>query len=197
MKIKTIEMPSLRIPLYIIVVGWGAWSCAGTLRTDSKTTPNANLNQYRSYAWATPQKPDDNTPVDTRMMAPLIYMQAAAELKKKGMELDTIQPDAVFIFHSSIEERVKYAKAPATTYSPYFEGPGYYPGFGPPVPAGEVLPESYEQGILAFEMYDTKSRNIVWQGWAEKTLTAKSDIQADVKRAVSSIFSRLPIRHNK
>jgi hypothetical protein len=167
------------------------------MQTVSKPTPNVDLDQYRSYAWATPQKPDDNTPVDTRMFAPLIYREATAELAKKGMALDTIQPDAVFIFHSSVQEMVKYSKAPGTIYSHYFEGPGYYPGFGPPVPAGDVLPESYEQGLLGFEMYDTKTRNLVWQGWAEKTLTAKSDVPAVVTRAVNAIFSRLPIRHKK
>jgi hypothetical protein len=197
MKTELIKVPSRIIAMAIIVAGQCVWSCSGSLQTASKTTPDATLDQYRSYAWATPGKPDDKTPVDTRMFAPLIYREAAAALGKKGLELYTIQPDAVFIFHSSVQERVKYSKAAATTYSPYFEGPGYYPGFGPGVPGGEVLPQTYEEGTLAFEMYDTKTRKLIWQGWAEKTLTAKSDVQADIKQAINAIFNRLPIHHKK
>jgi hypothetical protein len=58
---------------------------------------------------------------------------------------------------------------------------------------GEVLPKEYAEEMLAFERFDTKTKKVLWRGWASKPLSAKSNI----KHAVRDIFSRLQIRHKE
>lgn len=171
--------------------------CSGSLKTSSNTEKGAILNNYKTYAWITPADPEGTSRADDRVYAPLIQQQADAALEKKGMQIDAEKPDAVFLFDAHIEEQVKYTKAPTTMGSYYYGGPGYYPAFGPPMPGGEVLPESYEEGILAFQMFDTKTKKVLWRGWAKKPLTGKSDVEADIKQAVRDIFAQLPIKHKQ
>lgn len=178
--------------------------CSGGLKTGSKMESDASLKSYHTYAWIAPNDPDAVSHAG-KIFAPLILTEADAALQKKGMKMDTLQPDAIFVFDSRVAEQVKYSKAPLTTYNYFWGGPGYYSGYagygyagyagyGPPIPGGDVLPEEYEQGMLAFQMFDAKTRKVLWRGWASKELTGKSDVEADVKRAVRDIFIRLRIK---
>jgi len=197
-------MKSAQKSLVSVIVVLLASGCSGGLQTGSRTESDASLKAYHTYAWIAPDDPDAISHAG-KVFAPLILSEADVALQKKGMKMDTLQPDAVFVFDSKVEEQVKYSKAPLTTYNYFWGGPGYYAGYGyagyagygPPIPGGEVLPEEYEQGMLAFQMFDAKTRKVLWRGWASKTLTGKSDVEADVKRAVRDIFIRLRIKHKQ
>ena len=189
-------MKSIQVILYA-AISIAMLCCSGGLQTSSKLTDNATLENYKTYAWVVPPDPDGKSRDDDKIFAPLIQQQADAALQKKGLKLDTLKPDVVFLFDAHVEDRVKYSKAPVSRYSYYFGGPGYYAGYAPPLAGGEILPEEYAQGMLAFEMSDASSKKVIWRGWAEKPLTGKSDVEADIKRAVRDIFSRLPIKQKK
>lgn len=164
MKIKLVRITILGTTIAFLVTG-----CSGSLQINSKLENGVTLDQYHSYAWVAPHNPDEKTRVDDKRYAPLIRQLSDEALQKKGLKLDTLAPDALFSFDTKIEERVKYSKAALTNPTYYYGGAGYYPGFyvGPayyentaPIPGGEVLPEEYDEGMLAIQMFDNKIQKV-------------------------------------
>jgi hypothetical protein len=177
-------------------------SCGG-IKIDTTQTKGVDLKKYKTFAWG---DPGDHDPKQTsngkkKMYTGLIRKLAQAELLKKGFVLDTIQPDAIFVFNSGLEERVEYSQANVNTgygydgigyYSYGYYGGGYYSGGG----GGRTSRKEYEEGMLYFDMFDAKTRAILWGGQAKKKLTAKSDVEKDIQKAVKQLFSQLRAKHN-
>jgi hypothetical protein len=168
--------------------------CSSGIKTTSETSKGAELKNYKTYAWMKPENPDDESRKDDKMYSGLILQLANAELEKKGFKLDAENPDALFAFDTKVEERIKHTQ---NAYAgPGFGGPGYYGGYYyGPVSGGQFVAHETTQGMLFIEMYDTKSKKMLWSGSAQKELTRKSNVESDIKKAVKDIFIRLPVKH--
>jgi hypothetical protein len=182
----------------LLILPLALLSCSGNLQTYSHKDPKVDLTPYKSYAWVS--APNDtvlNAKRKDKVYGNLIVNSADAELKKKGMIGDVNSPDALFMFESKVQEKVKYGRAaPASVDVGYPGAYGYYyVGDLAPVRGGEIMPTEYEEGLLYFNMYDTKTGKLLWSGGATKPLTASDDIEKVVKTAVKNIFTRLPIKH--
>lgn len=175
-------------------------ACSG-MKIESTQTKVVDLKKYKTYAWGKPGDPahDPNRHADKsskKMYSRLILKLANEELLKKGFVLDTLHPDAIFVFNSRVEERISYSQGNVNTGYGY-DGMGYYGGgYYTPVGVGRSSHQAYEEGMLYVDMLDTKTRTPLWGGWAKKKLTAKSDVEADVRSAVKQIFSRLKVLHH-
>jgi hypothetical protein len=131
----------------------------------------------------------------TKGDAGLIKQLANEELLKKGFVLDTLQPDAIFVFNSRVEEQISYSHGNVNTGYGY-DGYGYYGGgYYSPVGVGRSSHHEYEEGMIYIDMLDTKTRVPLWGGWAKKKLTANSDVKKDIQSAVKLIFNRLKVEH--
>jgi hypothetical protein len=176
-------------------------AACGGMQIDSTQTKGVDLKKYKTYAWGKPGDPahDPNHQTDQsskKRYSGLILKLANEELLKKGFVLDTLQPDAIFVFNSRVEERISYSQGNVNTGYGY-DGMGYYGGgYYTPVGVGRSSHHAYEEGMLYVDMLDTKTRTPLWGGWAKKKLTAKSDVEADVRSAVKQIFSRLKVHHD-
>jgi Domain of unknown function (DUF4136) len=174
-------------------------SCGG-IQIESTQTKGVDLKKYKTYAWGKPgdadHDPDQATHKETKKVyAGLIKRLANEELLKKGFVLDTLKPDAIFVFNSGVEEQVSYSQGNVNTGYGY-DGYGYYGGgYYSPVGVGRSSQHAYEEGMLYIDMLDTKTRVPLWGGWAKKKLTSKSDVEADVRAAVALIFKRLKVQH--
>jgi len=174
-------------------------SCGG-IKIESTQSKGVDLKKYKTFAWAKPEDPDHAKRKDDKLYSGLILELANAELLKKGFVLDTIQPEAIFMFDTRVDEQVTYSQgAPAnTSYGGYaYGGYGYYGGYYAPIPvsSGHVTQHEFEEGMLYVDMFDAKTRVPLWGGWAKAKLTAKSDVEADVRFAVKHIFARLNVEH--
>jgi Domain of unknown function (DUF4136) len=175
-------------------------SCGG-IQIESTQTKGVDLKKYKTYAWGKPGDSDHDLDQAThkatkKVYAGLIKRLASEELLKKGFVLDTLKPDAIFVFNSGVEERVSYSQGNVNTGYGY-DGTGYYGGgYYSPVGVGRSSQHAYEEGMLYIDMLDTKTRVPLWGGWAKKKLTSKSDVEADVRSAVALIFKRLKVQHN-
>jgi hypothetical protein len=172
------------------------YSCVG-IKVESTQTKGVDLKKYKTYAWTKPIDPDHPTRQDDKLYSKLILELANAELLKKGFVLDTLQPEAIFLFDTRVDERVSYSQGPPVNagYNGYaYGGYGYY--YTPiPISSGHTTQHEYEEGMLYIDMFDAKTHVPVWGGWAIAKLTAKSDVEADVRAAVKNIFARLRVDH--
>jgi hypothetical protein len=170
-------------------------SCSGGIQSHSYKTKGVDLKKYKTYAWVKPQNENEDVRKDDKLYAELILKLCNDELKKKSYALDVEQPDAVFLFDTRVEDRVSYTQSPQVSVGIGFGGPGYYGAMYAPVTPTEYVPHNYQQGVLFIEMYDTKTQQLLWRGWAEDKLNYKTDIERTVRMAVKHIFMRLPVKH--
>ena len=183
----------------VLLLAFILGACRG-VKAESNMANGVDLKKYKNYAWGMPGDPDrdpnaENRKEDKKMYGELSLRLANEELLKKGFVLDTLNPDAIFVWNSRSEQRVTYSKGNVENGYGYY-GYGYYGGgYYTPVGVGRSSHRAYEEGLLYIDMLDTKTKTALWGGWAKKELTAKSDVEADVRSAVKLIFKRLPVQH--
>jgi len=171
-------------------------SCSSTgITSRSVKTKGVDLKKYKTYAWIKPADAEEEVRKDDKLYGKLILQLCNEELLKKGFVLDTENPDALFIFDTHVEDRVSFSQTPQVSVGFGFGGPGYYGGVAAPVAGGELVQHNYQHGMLFIEMYDTKTKQLLWKGWAEAKITYKNDIESDIRTAVKHIFMRLPVKH--
>jgi len=172
-------------------------ACSGGIKTSSTTTKDAQLKNYKTYAWGKPGDAEEDSRKDDKVFAGLILELANAELKKRGFKLDTENPDAVFLFDTHVQERTDYTQNPyVSVRKEKLRGYGYYGAYSVPSPTGgQFIAHETVNGMLFIEMHDTKTQKLLWRGWAEEEITHKNDIEADIRTAVKHIFMRLPVKH--
>jgi len=158
---------------------------------------NVDFSRYKSYAWIAPGDSIFNRYRPDKLFGGFIMNMANQELKSKGMVVDTIQPSAILMFHTKVEDKTRYTQSPTLSVGVGVAGPGYYAGGMAPVAGGEIKESYYQNGALAFEMFDSKTGHLIWTGGDKKDFTNSDDIQKMITTSVKKIFKKLPIKSKK
>jgi hypothetical protein len=166
---------------------------AVTSDLDTKT----DFKKFKTYAWLAPGDSVLNRYRRDKLFAGAIMYAANEELANRGMKMDTLNPDAVMIFYTSVEEITTYSQTPTLSVGIGVAGPGYYVGGHAPVAGGQIIAESKGDGVLKFAMYDTQTRKLVWTGTANKTFKMSDDVQQLVMDYTKKIFKKYPIKRGK
>ncbi len=171
------------------------FSCSENVHVFSDRDTTVDIQKYKTYAWIAPGDTVLNAKRKDKLYGGYIVYASDLELKKKGMSLNTSGPDALFMFETKLEEKVKYSQEPTLSIGVGYGGPGYYVGGSAPVAGGGIKASSYEEGMLVINMYDRHTGNLIWSGGAKESLTNSTDIEEVIAKAVKFIFVRLPIKH--
>ena len=178
------------LSLVIALLSMG--SCSSTVK--SWKAPGADFKRYKTYSWAAPGDTTLTMSRPEKLFAGTIYLYANEALQKKGMIMVKTRPDAVFMFDTQTENRMMYTQAPTLSLGFGYGGPGYYVGGMAPVAGGEISAVPYQQGRLIIEMFDTKTKRILWRGWAEESLDNNSDINKIIKDVIRNMMYTLPVK---
>lgn len=177
-----------------LVAGIFLNGCSGGIHTSSWKAKGVDFRKYKSYAWLAPGDSALNTRRDDKLFAGTIEYHANAELKKRGLSLDTREPDAVFMFDTHVEDRITYSQSPTLSLGVAYGGPGYYVGGSAPVAGGQITANEFKEGMLVIEMFDMTSKQRVWRGVADSKLDNSTDIQAVIQNAIKTMFTTLPVK---
>ena len=118
------------------------------------------------------------------------------QLEKNGWRQVKSNPDILIDYDIMIENDVKNQSESVYSrpYVRYFYNPYtrrvnsvYYPS--------QYLGENsydvpYKSGTITLNFVDSKTNNLVWQGWAETEVTNKRLQQDDMKKVVKAIFKK-------
>jgi len=186
----------LQLPIcsFILIL---VFSVPGQAQVFSDYDGHVDFNKYKTYAWIAPGDSILNRQRPDKLFGGFIMNTANQELKSKGMAVDTVQPSAIFIFHTKVQEKTKYTQSATLSVGVGVAGPGYYAGGMAPVAGGEIRESYYQNGSLAFEMFDTKTGHLIWTGGDKKDFTNSEDIQKMITTSVKKIFKKLPIKAKK
>lgn len=178
-------------------------SCAGSINTFGEYSKSIDFSKYKTYAWIPSNNSDLNGQSVEHMYGKMVTTFSNAELKKKGMVMDTTKPDAVFRFTMGIKNQVQYSQSPTLSvgvgvgmgYGYGYGMPGYYGGAIIPVAGGNITETRADEASVIIEMFETSTGYILWTGGARKTIDNSADSHKNVQLALHSVFARLPIKH--
>ncbi|HEX5150100.1 MAG TPA: DUF4136 domain-containing protein [Parafilimonas sp.] len=180
------------------------YSCsAPTSLYNTENLSTSGYSQYKTYAFQ-PTKDTSYTRVfDKKRLEALMSAAAIKELSKKGMQLDTANPDCFFTYklivnrnyEVSQEQKVEYNP---NVYTPAFDNDARIYTFSsdnrPVTYAGRLSVDTLREGSLVIDMIDRKQGNVVWRSSAQdKTQETFMQPTPDrVNEIVHKMFKKFP-----
>jgi Domain of unknown function (DUF4136) len=138
--------------------------------------PSANFAGYRTYAW-TPGTPSPNPLGEQR-----IHAAVDQQLAAKGFSMVSESPSVYIATHVVTKEQQQLNVT----------GFGGGPFWGGGIDTTARV-ETYTVGTLAVDMYDAKTKKLVWRGVGSGTASDKADKNtAKVDKALEKMFKKYP-----
>lgn len=165
---------------------------------------NVDFSKFKTYAWLAPHDSVLNRIAPEKLFGGTVTHFANQELKSRGLKQVSENPEAIFVFYTSVEEITKYSQSPTLSVGvgvgvgyPGYYGPGYYAGASVPVAGGKVTATTQEDGTLGFSMYDTTNGKLIWTASIEKKFKMSDDISKIIEDNTVKIFKKLPVKKQK
>ena len=174
-----------------------ALACANPIRTSFDLDPSADFSQFRTFAWVGPAplaRAKQGTGAQSFVSAlddQRLRRAVDRDLQAKGYTLvqNADEADLAVAYSVGSEEKVRVHQTPTSiTTHPFprrYRYGGWYTG-------SSVSVQQYTQGTLSIEVYDQKTEQAVWVGWASKRLSRSDDSQRLINEAVSKILVKFP-----
>jgi len=159
--------------------------------------PSVDLKNYKTFAWLTDHNGSHKDGRNYQnFQEKNLKEMVNAQLEKNGWRMVRSNPDVLIDYDIMVENDVKNQSESVYSrpYVRYFYNPYtkrinsvYYPS--------QYMGENsyavpYRSGTITLNFVDTKSNNLVWQGWAETEITNKRLQQDDMKKVVKAIFKK-------
>lgn len=170
--------------------------CASTYKAKVNFDKNSKIDTstYKTFAWLTPGKiiapAEDINPV----MKVRVDDEIEQAFVAKGYQLVSDAEKADFAISYSVgnRDKIKVSNFPSS-YNSYFGwGRGYYGGmFGAHINTDTHV-RQYTEGKLAIDVYDVKTHQPAWHGWAIKRLSTsdKETPSSMIKDVVDEVVAQ-------
>lgn len=158
--------------------------CATTPRVYIDHDPAAQFTTYRTYTWR--EKADKAPPLVARRIVDAID----AQLRVKGWNRVAEGGDVILAAH--VASRQEYELD--TFYSdPFWGGWGWHRYWGVGATWGTTRVRSYTVGTLVLDMFDARTREPIWRGTAEGTVSRDPErVNAAIHAAAAKMFADFP-----
>ena len=170
---------------------------ASTLRAQtviSDQNTKTDFKKFKTYAWLAPGDSVLNRYRKDKLYGGYIMHSANQELTSRGLKMDTLKPDAIFVFYTSVEEITVYSQSATLSVGVGVAGPGYYVSGYAPVAGGKITESTEEDGMLKYVMFDTETREMVWTGMVEKRFKLTDDVEKIIADYTVKIFKKYPAK---
>ena len=138
--------------------------------------PAAPFATYKTYAWV------NGTPAPNPLNEDRLHAAVDARMSAKGLAMNTTAPDVIVTTHVTTKERQELIA----------NGFGYGPWWGGGL--GTATVETYVDGTLVLDLYDAKTKKMVWRGVATATASDKpTKNAAKIDKALDKMFEKCPI----
>jgi len=140
-----------------------------------------DFSKIKTYQWADPVQDADNP-----LMVQRLHNAVDYHLSMKGAQKVDADPDIFVTYSTSSKEEFNVS----TTSFGYGYGAGWYGGgVGMGTTSSNVT--SYQVGTLVIDAWDAKTKNLIWRGTAEATVSPNPDkMERKITTAVDKLFSK-------
>jgi len=170
------------------------WSSLQAQSIKSDYDTKTDFKKFSTYAWLAPGDSVLNRYRRDKLYGGYIVHSANLELAARGLKMDTLRPDAIFMFFTSMEEITTYSQSPTLSLGVGVAGPGYYVAGYAPVAGGKITVTTQEEGMLEYMMFDTGTGKVVWSGMVEKKFKLTDDIEKLIGDYTAKIFKKYPVK---
>ena len=176
-----------RAALGLAIVAGAVSGCAGGLSYNHDYDPSANFTALRTYSWATP--PENSRGIN-QMLERRVVAAIDQNLVAKGYQAATGEPDFAVNFTVTTSEQ--------TDYNTYYTGMGYGGGwYGGGMGSSTTRAYTYTNGTLIVDIFDAKSKNLIWRGTAAGTINedaSPEQREMRIQEAIAGILKTFPTR---
>ena len=191
-----IKLKNLFAAVLVVLVA----SCSSTYdaKVDFDKNMEVNTSTYKTFAWLTP----GHIMAPAEDINPVMKLRIDDEIEQafiaKGYTLvnDPEQADFAISYTVGNRDKIKVSSYPTTYNTGFGWGRGYYGGYyggmyGTSM-GTETRVRQYTEGKLAIDVYDVKSHQPAWHGWAVKRLTSddKNAPEAMIKDVVNKVITQ-------
>jgi hypothetical protein len=138
---------------------------------------SANFGQYKTYSWEKVQTQD-------ALLVDRVKTAVNAALAAKGWTQVDSGGDASIVAMETTQN-----KQTLNTFYDGFGGGWRWGGFGD----ATTTTETYKVGTLVVDLFDTKTKNLIWRGSSSDTLSNNSDKNIkNLDKGVQKMFAHFP-----
>jgi hypothetical protein len=179
-QMKPISRTAVCTALFLVSLGTAV---AQQVKTDFDH--QANFSQYKTYSWQTIK------PVNSLWNA-RIKSAVDAQLAARGWtEVDSGGAVAIVAIATSHTER---------TLHTFYDGMGggwRWRGFGG-MGEATTTEQDYKEGTLVVDMYDSKTKQLIWRGSSEDTVSNNAETnEKNLDKGVAKMFKKFPAQSVK
>jgi len=173
------------ISLFVTAVMVAVTGCS-TIAAHHDFNPTVNFDQYKTFGWISAHPLVDPAPSVSPSVESRIEQTAKDLLTAKGYRYvdDPEKADFVVGFGLGATDKLRI-----DTYPAAYRGPWHWPGG-----SHEVTVRQHIEGRLVVDIFDVRTHQPAWHGWATRTISAsaKKDPQAAIRSALTAIFANFP-----
>jgi len=168
-------------------------ACTSTpvIKSNFDRNENVDMSGYKTFAWLK----TDKILASSEDVNPVMKLRIDDAIEKafiaKGYQLveETDKADFAISYTVGSRDKIKVDSFPTSYRTSFGWGRGYYGG----VAMGtETRVRNYTEGKLAIDVYDVKSRQPAWHGWATKRLSNsdKEGIEATINLIAQEVINQ-------
>ena len=190
------NIKKILVTALVIVVA----SCASIneAKVNFDTNTKVDISNYKTFAWLTSGK----IMAPAEDINPVMKLRVDEEIEQafiaKGYKLVANAENADFAISYTVgnRDKIKVSSYPTSYNSSFGWGRGYYGGYYGGMYGASMGTETrvrqYTEGKLAIDVYDVKTHQPAWHGWAIKRITSddKEAPSAMIKGVVSQVVAQ-------
>jgi hypothetical protein len=173
------------LPLALAAIVILALAACATMTVSSHVERGLDFSKYRTYDWGPPDALPTGDPRLDKDPFFQDHMQGAVERQLAARGFERVTPsgtaDLLIHYHANISRRIDVDRVD--------RGYGYAPD-----PASQVF--DYEAGTLVLDIVDSRTRRVIWRGWAQDSvkdmLDDRDTMARKIEEAVRRMLERFP-----
>lgn len=182
-----------KVILAVLLLGAFLSGCA-TMNSGSHYDESATFGHYQTFAWIAGNpliRGEGDQPPISALSQKKIAQAIEGELSQKGFTYTTNPDQADFVVAYTVGTR---ERIDASSYPNDYRGDWAWHMYGRYYYQTEVVHRTYTEGTLGIDIFDGKTNQPVWHGWASKSVTSadRNDPSPAIRKAVAAIIKRFP-----
>jgi hypothetical protein len=154
-----------------------ALTACGSIQVNSYSERDVDFTRYSSYGW---EPADQRSTGDPRLdnnpfFHERIRREVDRQLRRRGFQTST-EPDLAIHYHANVTDQVDVNGADREA--------GY-------CGEGDCQPYVYQAGTLLFDLVDTRTKRVVWRGWAAGRVDGVVNNQEWMEQKIDEIVARI------
>lgn len=182
-------MKPIRYLLLLPLLFWLA-GCRPAIQVTTEPAPDFRLSEYKTFAFFDMDAASEQG-IGQAYATELAYLQQAiaAQLKQRGLEQTTSDPDLLVNLGIVVKEKVQTRETNILTDPPQYIGQRRYTWRSREIEVGR-----YQEGTVSVDFVNNERNELVWQGTAEAVLKSEpAKVQEQLQRGMAKLLQDIPL----